>query len=323
MEPIATTRASRIGWPVRAGISMAVLAVIFYFLPLQDVLSTVRKIGPVQWVLTLLVFLAGHAVSAAKWNLLASGQVPFSAVLRAHFAGLVANLSLPGVAGGDVVRAALLYGRVPDKARLALGSLADRLIDTVGLLLIAALGLALAIGRFASGIELLVGVGIALAICAGGVLLAVKFHSPVVRRLPVGSRMKRIGERCGEALMVLSRQKGRLVLCLVLSVAVQIAFIGATVALAETANLNAPIQAWLFAWPLAKLIATLPISIAGLGVREASLAGFLAPFGAPAAAVVAVGLVWQTVQVAGGFLGAAILLVSDRALGRRPSSKPK
>jgi uncharacterized membrane protein YbhN (UPF0104 family) len=85
---------------------------------------------------------------------------------------------------------------------------------------------------------------------------------------------------------------------------------------------HAPLAAWFFAWPLAKLIATLPISVAGLGVREASLAGFLAPFGAPPAAVVAIGLLWQTIQFAGGLVGGAIVLLSDRALALRAPSKP-
>ena len=75
----------------------------------------------------------------------------------------------------------------------------------------------------------------------------------------------------------MSGEKGRLALCLLLSIAVQTAFIAATIRLADIAGVVAPVAAWFFAWPLSKLIATLPISVAGLGVREASLAGFLAP----------------------------------------------
>jgi uncharacterized membrane protein YbhN (UPF0104 family) len=48
----------------------------------------------------------------------------------------------------------------------------------------------------------------------------------------------------------------------------------------------------------------------GLGVREASLAALLAPMGAPAAKVVGVGLLWQTILFAGGLMGGLGLLVS-------------
>jgi uncharacterized membrane protein YbhN (UPF0104 family) len=302
------------GWALRLSVSIVVLGVIFYFLPFRDVLATMRKVAIGDWLVTLAVFLIGHVVCAAKWQLLANSGAGFLTVLRAHFGGLVANLSLPGVAGGDVVRAALLYRHVSDKARLAMGSVADRFIDTVGLLLIAGAGLLLAIGQFEPGVNLLVWVGGALVVFAVGAVMAVKFHPHALRLLPASGKLAWIGKRVGESIVTLSRQPGRLMLCLALSIAVQIAFIAANVRLAEAAGVHAPIAAWFFAWPLAKLIATLPISIAGLGVREASLAGFLAPFGAAPAAVVAIGLIWQTIQVSGGLIGGLILLLSARAI---------
>jgi glycosyltransferase 2 family protein len=311
----------RIGWMIRLAVSVLVLAAIFYFLPLRDVVATMRRIPLADWVLTLAIFLAGHVVSAFKWQLLATRDVPFLAVLRAHFGGLVANLSLPGVAGGDVVRAALLYRRSADRPRLALGSIADRAIDTVGLLLIAGTGLVLALGTFESSRPLLAGVIAVLMLCAVAVAVALRFHARLIALLPVGGRLRHIGERLGASLVVMATEKGRLGLCLLLSIAVQSAFIAATIRLADIAGVVAPVAAWFFAWPLSKLIATLPISVAGLGVREASLAGFLAPFGAPAASVVGIGLLWQTVQIAGGLIGATIVFLSARALGT-PATHP-
>lgn len=304
----------RIGWTIRLAVSVLVLAVIFYFLPLREVIATMRRIPPGDWVLTLAIFLAGHVVAAMKWQLLATRGVPFLAVLRAHFGGLVANLSLPGVAGGDVVRAALLYQRSSDRPRLALGSIADRAIDTVGLLLIAAAGLILAIGTFESSRPLLIGVVVTLLLAAIAVMAALKFHARLIAFLPAGGRLRHIGERLGASLVVMAQERWRIALCLLLSIAVQSVFIAATIRLADVAGVVAPVAAWFFAWPLSKLIATLPISIAGLGVREASLAGFLAPFGAPAAAVVGIGLMWQTIQIAGGLIGASVTFLSARVL---------
>lgn len=312
----------RLGWVARLAISALVLALLFYLFPAREVLATIRKIDLRDWLVTLAVFMVGHVVSAVKWQLLANSGADFPTVLRAHFGGLLANLYLPGVAGGDVVRAAMLYRKVPDKARLALGSVADRLIDTVGLLMIAAGGLLFALHRFDSGMVLLMWVGIALATFVTGAALAVRFHPSLLRRLPANGKLARIGDQVGASIVVLARQKSRLVLCLGLSLIVQCAFIVATLELANAAGVHAPIAAWFFAWPLSKLIATLPISIAGLGVREASLAGFLAPFGAPAAAVIGVGLLWQTIQLAGALLGGLVVLLSGHVFPGRPAAKP-
>jgi uncharacterized membrane protein YbhN (UPF0104 family) len=100
---------------------------------------------------------------------------------------------------------------------------------------------------------------------------------------------------------------------------VQGAFIGVNIALAQTVGVTVPIAAWFFAWPLSKIIASLPISLAGLGVREASLAGFLAPLGAAPASVIATGLLWQTILFATGLIGGAILMLSG--IGLAPATR--
>ncbi|PYU09947.1 MAG: TIGR00374 family protein, partial [Acidobacteria bacterium] len=56
-----------------------------------------------------------------------------------------------------------------------------------------------------------------------------------------------------------------------------------------------PLRAWLFAWPLAKLSALLPVTQGGIGVREVALAALAAPFGAAPVLTVAVGLVWEAI----------------------------
>jgi uncharacterized protein (TIRG00374 family) len=321
MAPDAAGASVRLSWAIRVAVSALALTVIFHLFPMQEVVATIRRIALIDWMVTLGIFLVGHTVSAAKWELLASSGAGFRAVLRAHFGGLISNLYLPGVAGGDVVRAALLYRRAADKGRLALGSVADRLIDTVGLLLIAAVGLVLALGQADSSVTLLAWIGISLAALGAGGVATVKIHPLLLRRLPPDGRLSRIGKQLSNGIVLLSAQKSRLFACLVLSMLVQACFIAATIGLARAAGVESPVAAWFFAWPLSKLIATLPISIAGIGVREASLAGFLAPFGAAPAEIVGIGLLWQTVQLAGAFLGGFALYLHDRALSSRTRAR--
>ena len=214
----------------------------------------------------------------------------FPAVLRAHFSGLVANLCLPGVAGGDRRAPVFFTGARRTQAGSPFGSLADRLIDTLGLLLIATVGLSFALQQFASGVHLLISIGVLLTASAVGAIVAVRLYPRLLQRLPVESRLRRMGEQLGSGVQALMTHPLQLVLCLALSMAVQVAFIAVNIMLAAAAGVDIPNAAWFFAWPLSKLIATLPISVGGLGVREASLAGFLAPFGAAPTAVIATGL---------------------------------
>lgn len=97
-----------------------------------------------------------------------------------------------------------------------------------------------------------------------------------------------------------------LLACLVLSIAVQCLFAGINIAFASALGMTLSDAAWFYAWAAAKIIAILPISLGGLGVREASMAALLQPFGADYGAVIAVGLIWQTVLYASGLLGILI-----------------
>ena len=78
----------------------------------------------------------------------------------------------------------------------------------------------------------------------------------------------------------------------------------------------------LLAFSLAKVVALLPISLGGIGLREVALATFLAPFGVPAALAVAQSLVWESILVVvGSAAGGSVLALSwrdRRALGQAP-----
>jgi uncharacterized protein (TIRG00374 family) len=295
-------------WVIRLCVSALLLALIFTLVPFADVWAAAREISPQLWLGALALFLAGHAAAAAKWRILIGGGISYRRAFRAHLAGLAANLALPSVAGGDVVRAGLVMKHAHDKARLAIGSVADRLIDTLGLVLIALASAWLAWGpRLGSDVWMgwpLLGL---LVLVASGLVAALALDRYSSGREPSGKLMRVLTGLIHSA-ADLARSPGRLLLCLAVSMAVQCLFVGINIAFAEAAHVEAPVAAWFFAWTTAKIIAIAPISLGGLGVREASMAALLVPFGADPAQVVAIGLVWQSVLYASGLIGFLVQL---------------
>ncbi len=295
-------------WIVRLGVSALLLALIFTFVPFAEVWAAARRISLPLLLGALALFLAGHAAAAAKWRILIGGGVSYRQAFRAHLAGLAANLALPSVAGGDVVRAGLVMRHADDKGRLAMGSVADRLIDTLGLALIALASAWLAWGpRLDSGIRLGWPLLALLFVVAGGLAAAPALDRLASRSEPSG-KLSRLLAKLIHSAAELARNPARLLLCLIVSMAVQCLFVGINIAFAEAAHVEAPIAAWFFAWTTAKIIAIAPISLGGLGVREASMAALLVPFGADPAQVVAIGLVWQSVLYASGLIGFLVQL---------------
>ena len=112
-------------WLIRATGSALVLGLLFWFLPWRTIVEGFQRVplGLMPWVVAL--FMLGHVVAAAKWWMLLDRGLPFILALQAHFAGLAANLGLPGAAGGDAVRAGLAHVSMQDGPKLAAGSVAD------------------------------------------------------------------------------------------------------------------------------------------------------------------------------------------------------
>lgn len=116
------------------------------------------------------------------------------------------------------------------------------------------------------------------------------------------------------------KRPGAMMRALSMSLMVQITFIFLNVRLADACGLYLPFRVWLFAWPLAKLSTAVPITQAGIGVREAALAALLLPFGAPAVLAVASGLAWDAVVAVGAIAGGIFALVAG-SLRRRAAAQ--
>ncbi len=280
-----------------------VLAVIFHFVSFQEIWDGITRTQPWVWFSVLAGFLLGHVFAAFKWGLLIGQKLPFPTILKAHFAGLAANIALPGVAGGDVARAAVLSQKVSSKSKLVTGSVLDRLIDVGGLVLIAAFGAALLGTAGQTGMWLQI---IAAGFVVAGVIAYVILPALARWVEDKAAGKGKAGQLVADIAEYMAAHRTRILICAALSITIQTGFVGLNVALAWSMQGPTNIAIWLFAWPLAKLIATLPISLGGLGVREASLAAIFAAFASGSPVVIAVGFVWQTILISTGLIGLCV-----------------
>lgn len=306
------TRALR-KWSIRAAGSATALALIFWFLPKEAIFEGFARLSWPLFLMVLAIFLLCHLATASKWWLLMDRAIPLPAALRAHFAGLAANLCLPGAAGGDAVRAGLAHASLRDGPKVAAAAVGDRMVDLVGLACLTLWGLAMLGGQGGNRALAIAVSGMVFAVAVAGLFLFPAIARALWGRWP-GLPAKGLALRVADAFAALGRRPLLLLFTLVLSAAIQSVLIWLSVMLAEPVGVHVPLAAWFFAWPLAKIIATLPISLGGLGVRESSLAALLVPFGAGAPEVVASGLAWQGILYLAGALGAILLVASGGVL---------
>jgi uncharacterized protein (TIRG00374 family) len=108
----------------RIFISLSVLIILFSILHPSKLWHTIKQVPIELWIFAVISTLTVHFVGVIKWSLLintTNNKLSLFPAYRCYFAGLFANLFLPSLNGGDIVRAGLAIKLTKEKE--ATGSL--------------------------------------------------------------------------------------------------------------------------------------------------------------------------------------------------------
>ena len=213
------------------------------------------------------------------WLLLQSRQIamPLLAAIRAYFASSFAGLFLPVTLGADAVR--LLASREYGSAEIAASIVVERTLGAVGVMVVALGGCALIAGTLANVAMR----PIVLAISAIGVAVAVGFAASLWAasrwtERPRGVESPSMFHKVASAYGAYARHPAALATFLALSIVESLVPALVAFAVARGLGLNAPLWLFVSAFPVALMVARLPVSLGGFGVQEVSfvyLAGLL------------------------------------------------
>jgi uncharacterized membrane protein YbhN (UPF0104 family) len=255
------------------------------------------------------IYVCGQAVCAVRWMQVAraSGFVAgFIEFLRNYYIGMFFNLFGPATLGGDLVRS--LYLAESDGRRVAAlhTVLSERLVGLFWLLAVACVAMAV-FGTF--GIPAAI-VWTAVALTAGlaGVMLVGPHLAGAL--LPAGGRARDFFEN---EVRFLWRNPRALAEASGLSVLFHFIQLGAIVSIGRSAGVEIPWQAYLVIHPLVTTFGALPVSLAGLGLREAGYVYFLTTVWAvPGSEAVAFAILWLVVIVSASAVGGLVFLTDRR-----------
>jgi uncharacterized protein (TIRG00374 family) len=303
--------------------ALLVLALLVHFIPAAPLRNALSHVPLARFVGVLLLYFVALLVAVAKWRLVvntAGAELSVRDSLQCFGSGLFGDLFLPSVIGGDIARLAVGISKSPRPTALVTGNVADRILDAMSQVSLVSLGILLLPAALPVALQLpakrvlLIALGVAATMFMIGVLL----RRPLLRARSIG--MRRRLAQLGDAMRELGSRPHLLLLGWLLGITVQGSYVLLTALLGKACGLDVPLEVWLIAWPLAKIAAVLPITQGGIGVREAALVALLVPFGAPAALVLATGIVWEGVIIAGAIsAGLATFLLRYQILRRTAS----
>ena len=301
-----------------------------YIVSKIDVGKTAHIIGSADpgW-LALSLFLTVITVppQAWRWRLLLrlrGIEESLSWLTRAYFVSYAIGQVLPTAVGGDASRIFETTRRHPGRGSPIAGSvLLERALGGAVTLVLAAVGLALAVGRYSIGAYLWIeALFVVLTVFAGFVLFSrrvrrlLRFAVPPLRRL----RLDRPIRAAYEGIHAY-REDGRslVVVCLVTTLA-QASRIVAIWASAEAVGIHLSIRPYIVLGPLLFLVMLVPFTVNGLGVREAFFVSFLGNLHVGADQAAATGFLFFVMTLLLAAPGLAIILWEG--LRRTPASVP-
>jgi glycosyltransferase 2 family protein len=292
---------------LRLAVGIALIALLLVRSDIHAVSKAISEARLGDVVVAFVLLLMMLVVGAFRWRLVLPSldlSYPTLTVVRLYFVGTFFNAFLPTGVGGDAYKAMRMRTEPGSLGRALASVFLDR---GGGFVALALLGLAGAAWQLASGDDTRVpNVAAVLAIL---MLVSAAVLYPLSRKLhagpqPEGSRFRTRVAGTLRNVAVVARDKRLVGWVLLLGVVVQGLLVAANVFLALALHLSVTVGAMAAILVITAVVAVLPLSINGLGLREGAYVWCLTAYGisrddATAFAFLMLGLVLATSAIGG------------------------
>jgi uncharacterized protein (TIRG00374 family) len=270
--------------------------------------------SPGWWLFSLAIMAGSVWPMAWRWQrLLAARGVhdSLARLVRTYFVGYAAGQVLPTALGGDASRIYETVRRHKGAGAAAAGTvLLERALGGAATLLLAAVGFALAVGRYSIGGYLWVELAfVVLSVAGAFVLFSTRLHPLLHRTRPALQRL-RLESILRDVYLALHAYRTRLRLlgwAFALTVAVQAVRVLAIWCAGKAVGVEFSPRPYYVMGPLLFLVMLVPFTINGLAVRESFFVSFLGGLGASADRAFSAGFLFFVVTVVVALPGAAIV----------------
>lgn len=282
---------------LKAGLGVAVIAFLVWHFNARPALEALARVDLGFFFAAFLLYVAGQAMSAYRWSTLARVlglQAHYREFLGDLFVGLFTNLFVPGLVGGDAARAFYLGRRHHRMAEAIACTIADRGYGLAALFWVAAIAALFFRDTLPASV-------VRPTVAVGAVVLAGYLASPLIARLRhVGPHFLR---RAGDAIAPYLHRPSSALPAIALSLILQVSLAVCQYLLALGLGLQIPLALFLVVVPIANVLASLPITLNGLGVRGPTYVLLLGLAGVSHTDAIALGLLWFVATMLGGLLG--------------------
>ncbi len=276
LQPGGRTGGRLLRW-LKPVVSVSLYALIFRYSDVGAILGRLSAARLEFVAAGVLLYVAGQALSAWRWRMLLEPvalSVPYRRMVSFYFIGMFFNLFLPTIIGGDAVKALLLARETGQPARATISVFMERNLGLLALLLIADGRGVVGAARDAvpSSADRRSRCCLSAAFIGVNIVLMRPAIYGAVDRIIVSTPLRRLRGRASSIYAAITPYWAAhrvLVNAFALSLAFQAIVIGVVFLNARALRYDLPFLAVAVFVPLISLGGMLPVSVNGLGVREA------------------------------------------------------
>jgi len=315
-------RSARVAFLVKLAVSSVLLGILFWRVDRAAFLRSLQTL-PLPLLLGCGgLYILGYIISIIRWQRLLRAEGIRLGLWRlglVYFQGAFFNLFLPTLIGGDIVRGYFIYKMTRGHDASVASILVDRITGFAALILIAVTSMTLAYGTL-NDPQVVFGI-LAIAACFAGVMLVVlnpwlTSRASGVLALVGLARFQAKLQGLVDALQRYRRHHRVLAQAFLLSALLQALIIVTYYLIGVGLNLGVPLLYFFLFVPLITAIAMLPVSVAGLGVRESGVIYFFGKLGVDPAAALGMSLIWFSLTLLVSSMGGLAFLIDAHTTKR-------
>ena len=287
---------------LKLSISAASLYLIFRKTDAEHVAHILKSIGLLFFLGIASLYIASQLISSLRWRTLLPHRFPVMKLFSLYMIGSFFSTFLPGLIGGDAIRAYYLNKDAKQISITLASVFMDRYIGFVTLMMIGVAAFPFSLGSFAgSSYTWLMPV-----IFVSFVAASIFFFG-----LQLGKRF-RVMTEFYDYFSLLKERKGTIASALAFSVVIQVMNFFMVIILVWRMGLQVSLLQLAVFLPIVITVSSLPISISGLGVREGAFVILLGLIGIGPEAATSLSLSWFFSTVLGSLPGLLFYFFHDR-----------
>ncbi len=287
---------------LKLAVSSASLFLIFRKTDIEHVVYILKSIGLPSFLAVSAVYIFSQLVSSVRWRVLMMDRFPVRKLFSLYMIGAFFSTFLPGLIGGDAIRAYYLNKDAKKISATLASVFMDRYVGFVSLMAIGIAAFPFSLASFAGSPY----AWLMPVIFVSFVVASILFFS-----LQLGKRFSIMTEFY-DYFSLLRERKGTLASAFALSAIIQSMNFFMVIMLAWRMNLPVSLLQLAVFLPIVITVSSLPISISGIGVREGAFVILLGLISVSPEAATSLSLSWFFSVVIGSLPGLAFYVFYGR-----------